>query len=588
MGKSDSKEKINKKNTVRRVLTLVKPHGMIVTFSLIMALVNVASSLYVPILIGKAIDNIISTKNVNFDVIVPVLMKVIVIILVGAAAQYMLSIMSNRLSFMIVKDLRTSVFEHLWKMPLRYIDSHPTGDIISRVITDADQFSDGMLMGFTQLFSGVATILGTLIFMLSLNVYITLVVVLVTPLSFFVAKYISTHTYSLFKQQSQIRGAQTAHLEESLSQVKVIRAYGQEACVEGTFNELNDNLRNVSLYAIFYSSLVNPCTRFVNSIVYALVAITGAMAVIYGSMSVGIWSCFLNYANQYTKPFNEITGVITELQGAFACAARIFEILDELEELPDKDNAIAIDDVHGNISIRNVDFSYTEDRPLIEDFNLDVKKGMRVAIVGPTGCGKTTFINLLMRFYDPVSGSIRLDGHDITDVTRDSLRASFGMVLQDTWLRNGTIADNIRIGKPGATMEEIVNAARQTHAHSFIRRMEKGYDTVITEDGGSLSAGQKQLLCITRIMLMLPPMLILDEATSNIDTMTEVKIQGAFMKLMEGKTSFIVAHRLSTIVSSDIILVMKEGKIVEQGKHEELLAQNGFYASLYNAGLGMA
>lgn len=581
----NNKASVSKKSTIIRILGLIKPHAFWIVFSVILALINVACALYVPIVIGKTIDSIISAGNVRLDIIVSSLTVVTITIIIGALAQYILSIFSNRLSYIIVADLRKSVFEHLWKLPIRYIDSHPAGDIISRVITDADQFADGMLMGFTQLFTGVATILGTLIYMMSLNAYIAIVVVLVTPLSFFVAKYISSHTYDLFKKQSVTRGEQTAIIEESLSQIKVIRAFGHENETQDIFNEANDRLEKVSLFAIFYSSLVNPSTRFVNSIVYALVALTGAFAVISGSMSVGIWSCFLNYANQYTKPFNEITGVITELQGAIACAARIFEVLDEIEESTDEGYK-ELEVTGGDINIKAVDFSYTDDKPLIENLNLNIKKGMKVAIVGPTGCGKTTFINLLMRFYDPQKGVINIDGNNINEVTRESLRESFGMVLQDTWLRNGTIADNIRMGKPDAPMDEVIRAAKETFAHSFIRRLDKGYDTIISEDGGSLSAGQKQLLCITRIMLTLPPMLILDEATSNIDTMTERKIQGAFLKLMEGKTSFIVAHRLSTIMNSDLIIVMKDGKVIEQGVHDELIKKDGFYAKLYKAGMG--
>lgn len=575
-----------KRTTAVRVLKMVRPYRVMILAQMMLALVNVACSLYVPILIGRAIDNIISVGNVRLDIIGSILIQALIIIGIGALAQYALSLLSNRMTYSIVKTLREDIFGHIWKLPLKYMDSHPAGDIISRVVADCDQLADGLLLGFTQLFSGVATILGTLCFMVYLNVYIAIVVVVVTPLSFFVAKFIATHTYDMFKKQSEIRGRQTSQIEETLSQVKVVRAYSVEEQVKKKFNDTNDELKKVSLMAVFYSSLTNPSTRFVNSIVYALVALTGAFTVINGGMTVGIWSCFLNYANQYTKPFNEITGVITELQGALACAQRVFEILDEDEEAPDAGNAIVYENVSGDVRIENVDFSYTEDVPLIENLSLDVKRGQRIAIVGPTGSGKTTLINLLMRFYDPVNGSIFLDDVNLKNATRDSLRESFGMVLQDTWLRNGTIAENICIGKPGATREEIVAAAKETHAHSFIRRLEKGYDTIISEEGDSLSAGQKQLLCITRIMLKLPPMLILDEATSSIDTMTELQIQNAFAKLMEGKTSFIVAHRLSTIVNSDLILVMRDGKVIEQGTHTELMNLHGFYAELFNTGIG--
>lgn len=575
---------MSKKETLKRILVLIKPHFTFATISLLLALVNVACSLYAPILIGRAIDNIIDSHNVNLEIIVRLLITVVVTVIIGAIAQYFVSYISNLLSSRIIRDLRKNVFEHIVRLPLGYIDSHPAGDIISRVITDADQFADGMLLGFTQLFSGLATILGTVFFMFYLNPIIAIVVVCVTPLSFFVARFISGRTYNMFKEQSAIRGKQTAQIEEALTQVKTIRAFGSEKSIIKDFEETNVDLGKVSLNATFYSSLTNPCTRFINSIVYALVALFGALNVIGGAMTVGVWSCFLNYANQYTKPFNEITGVITELQGSFACAARIFELLDEKMETPDAEDAIEMDNVKGNVEIEHVDFSYVPEKPLIKDFNLSVKRGQKIAIVGPTGCGKTTLINLLMRFYDPVSGCISVDGNEIKSVTRNSLRHNYGMVLQDTWLRAGTIADNIRIGKPDATMDEIVAAAKETHAHSFIRRLENGYDTEISEDGGALSAGQKQLLCITRIMLKLPPMLILDEATSNIDTRTEMKIQSAFLKLMEGKTSFIVAHRLATIAGSDCILVMKDGSIIEKGVHAELIKAGGFYSHLYNAG----
>jgi len=575
-----------KKETIRRILGLIKPYKFLSFLSLILALINVAASLYVPILIGRAIDLIIDRGRVDFDQIVSILLRVVIIIVAGALAQYFVSYISNVLSAKIVRDLRAEVFVHIINMPLKNLDNHNTGDIISRIITDADQFADGMLLGFTQFFTGIATILGTLIFMFSLSPSITLVVVFVTPLSFFVAKFISGHTYSMFKSQSAIRGSQTVQIEECLNQVKVIKAFNNEEEMINSFNATNKEMNKVSLMALFYSSLTNPSTRFINALCYALVALCGAFSVINGNMSVGVWSCFLSYATQYTKPFNEITGVITELQGALACAERIFEIIDEKVEKPDGENAVAIDRAKGDISIQDMAFSYTSDRPFIQEFNLEVKRGQRVAIVGPTGCGKTTLINLLMRFYDPEKGMITLDDNNISDITRKSLRSNYGMVLQDTWLRYGTIADNIRMGRPEATMDEVIEAAKKTHAHSFIRRLEKGYDTIITEDGGALSAGQKQLLCITRIMLLLPPMLILDEATSNIDTRTEIKIQNALLQLMEGKTSFIVAHRLSTIVNSDIIIVMKDGKIIEKGTHQELLLHNGFYSNLYKAGMG--
>lgn len=581
----DNTKNHGKLNTYSRIVGLVRPYRLLATLTIILAAVNVTCTLYAPIMIGRAIDHIIDKGNVDFTFIIPVLIKIIITVVIGALAQYFVSFISNKLAMNIVRDLRKSVFKHILRLPLKYIDSHPIGDIVSRVIADADQFADGMLMGFTQLFTGVATIIGTLAFMFYLQSFIAIVVVIVTPLSFFVAKYIASHTYNLFKDQSVIRGQQTSQIEEGLNLVKVIRAYGIEEDIKRDFDETNEKLSEVGLLALFYSSLTNPSTRFVNSVMYALVALTGALYVISGGMTVGVWSCFLSYATQYTKPFNEITSVITELQGAFACANRIFELLDEDEE-PRIIDAHEFIDVEGNISIKDIDFSYNKEVPLIENFSLEVKKGQKVAIVGPTGCGKTTFINLLMRFYDPDMGTISLDDINILDASKDSLRSSYGMVLQETWLRKGTIADNIRMGKPQASMEEIIAAAKETHAHSFIRRLPNGYDTVITEDGGALSAGQKQLLCISRIMLMMPPMLILDEATSNIDTRTELKIQDAFYKLMDGKTSFVVAHRLSTIIGSDVILVMNKGKIVEQGTHSQLLELGGFYAGLYNAGLG--
>ena len=552
------------------------------TATILLAVISVALTLYVPILIGAAIDLIVY-RQVDFAGISIFIIRVIFVSVIVALAQWLMNVINNRMAYLVVRDIRNEAFEKLEILPLSYLDAQSQGGIVSRIIADVDQFADGLLMGFTQLFTGVVTILGTLAFMLSMNVKITLVVVLVTPLSLFVARFIANKTFLMFREQSEIRGEQTALIDEMIGNVKVVKAFSHEEQVLERFDEMNGKLQKASLRAIFFSSLTNPSTRFVNSIVYAGVALTGAAAVLNGGMTVGILSCFLSYANQYTKPFNEISGVVTELQNAIACAARIFELIDEKPQKPDDEAAGILNEAEGSVVCEQVDFSYTKDKPLIENLNVMVKPGEKVAIVGPTGCGKTTIINLLMRFYDVDHGSISVDGTDIRKITRNSLRTSYGMVLQDTWLRSGTIRDNIIMGRPEATEEEIIAAAKEAYAHSFIRRLPQGYDTVIGEDGGMLSQGQKQLLCITRVMLCLPPMLILDEATSSIDTRTEMKIQSAFNKLMEGKTSFIVAHRLSTIQNADIILVMKDGKIIEQGSHEELLARAGFYAQLYNS-----
>ena len=548
-----------------------------------MATITVASSLYVPILVGNAIDYIIGPSNVNFRLIAQILAEIGVVIGITALSQWIMNICNNKITYHVTRDIRDEAIEKIEHLPLKYIDGHSYGDIVSRVIADVDQFADGLLMGFTQFFSGVMTILGTLGFMLSINVKITLVVVLITPVSFFVASFIAKRTYKMFKLQSETRGEQTALIDEMIGGQKVVSAYCHEEEAVRQFDEINDRLQKYSLNAIFFSSITNPSTRFVNSLVYAGVAVTGAISAIYGRLTVGQLSCFLSYANQYTKPFNEISGVVTELQNAIACASRVFELIEEEPEAAESSNAVNLENVDGRVDLNDVEFSYVPDKKLIEDFNLHVKKGQKIAIVGPTGCGKTTIINLLMRFYDVNSGSIDVSGVDIRELTRRSLRAGYGMVLQDTWLKSGTIRDNIIMGKPDATDEEIIEAAKAAHSHGFIKRLPNGYDTVIGEDGGSLSQGQKQLLCITRVMLCHPPMLILDEATSSIDTRTEIKIQNAFNKLMEGRTSFIVAHRLSTIQSADVILVMKDGHIIEQGNHEELLAKNGFYKKLYES-----
>lgn len=569
--------------TVKKVIIGIKKYWVFLILSIIMATITVASSLYVPILVGNAIDYIIGPSNVNFRLIAQILAEIGVVIGITALSQWIMNICNNKITYHVTRDIRDEAIEKIEHLPLKYIDGHSYGEIVSRVIADVDQFADGLLMGFTQFFSGVMTILGTLGFMLSINVKITLVVVLITPVSFFVASFIAKRTYKMFKLQSETRGEQTALIDEMIGGQKVVSAYCHEEEAVRQFDEINDRLQKYSLNAIFFSSITNPSTRFVNSLVYAGVAVTGAISAIYGRLTVGQLSCFLSYANQYTKPFNEISGVVTELQNAIACASRVFELIEEEPEAAESSNAVNLENVDGRVDLNDVEFSYVPDKKLIEDFNLHVKKGQKIAIVGPTGCGKTTIINLLMRFYDVNSGSIDVSGVDIRELTRRSLRAGYGMVLQDTWLKSGTIRENIIMGRPDATEEEIIEAAKAAHSHGFIKRLPNGYDTVIGEDGGSLSQGQKQLLCITRVMLCHPPMLILDEATSSIDTRTEIKIQNAFNKLMEGRTSFIVAHRLSTIQSADVILVMKDGHIIEQGNHEELLAKNGFYKKLYES-----
>ena len=569
--------------TVKKVIIRIKKYWVFLILSIIMATITVATSLYVPILVGNAIDYIIGPSNVNFRLIAQILAEIGVVIGITALSQWIMNICNNKITYHVTRDIRDEAIEKIEHLPLKYIDGHSYGEIVSRVIADVDQFADGLLMGFTQFFSGVMTILGTLGFMLSINVKITLVVVLITPVSFFVASFIAKRTYKMFKLQSETRGEQTALIDEMIGGQKVVSAYCHEEEAVRQFDEINDRLQKYSLNAIFFSSITNPSTRFVNSLVYAGVAVTGAISAIYGRLTVGQLSCFLSYANQYTKPFNEISGVVTELQNAIACASRVFELIEEEPEAAESNNAVNLENVDGRVDLNDVEFSYVPDKKLIEDFNLHVKKGQKIAIVGPTGCGKTTIINLLMRFYDVNSGSIDVSGVDIRELTRRSLRAGYGMVLQDTWLKSGTIRENIIMGRPDATDEEIIEAAKAAHSHGFIKRLPNGYDTVIGEDGGSLSQGQKQLLCITRVMLCHPPMLILDEATSSIDTRTEIKIQNAFNKLMEGRTSFIVAHRLSTIQSADVILVMKDGHIIEQGNHEELLAKNGFYKKLYES-----
>lgn len=571
------------RDTFRKVLKRIKKYWFIILLSIVFAAVSVAGTLYIPVITGAAIDQIIDKGNVNFELVIGLIKRILVVMAITAIAQWIMNICNNKITYRVVRDIRADAIRKIEVLPLKYVDVKSSGEIVSRVIADVDQFADGLLMGFTQLFTGVITILGTLAFMLHVNVKITLVVVLITPVSLFVASFIARKTYSMFKLQSETRGEQTAFVDEMIGNQKVVQAFGHEDEALDTFSEINNRLGKCSLRAIFFSSLTNPCTRFVNSLVYTGVGITGAFSVINGALSVGQLSCFLSYANQYTKPFNEISGVVTELQNALACAARIFELIEEDPEIPEPANAIVLSDVDGNVALEQVDFSYVSDKKLIQDLNLNVKQGKRVAIVGPTGCGKTTVINLLMRFYDVDSGAIKVSGKDIRDVTRKSLRASYGMVLQETWLKSGTIRDNIVMGKPDATDEEVMEAAKASHAHSFIKRLPNGYDTVITEDGGNLSQGQKQLLCITRVMLCLPPILILDEATSSIDTRTELKIQEAFARMMKGRTSFIVAHRLSTIREADIILVMKDGNIIEQGNHETLIKQNGFYANLYNS-----
>ncbi|WP_312107521.1 ABC transporter ATP-binding protein [Lachnoclostridium sp.] len=564
------------------VLRYVKRYWVFLSFSLILALITVGLTLYVPIEIGKAIDEIVY-GSVNFPVIRDILLRIVIIVGITAVAQWFMSILNNKVTYEVVRDIRKEAFEKIEVLPLKYLDSHPSGEIVSRMIADVEQFADGLLMGFTQVFTGIMTIIGTLVFMLRLNIGITFVVVLLTPISLFVANFIAKKTYAMFQAQSKTRGEQTALIDEMLGNEKVVKAYHQEEEVIKHFDEINERLAKYSLRAIFYSSITNPATRFVNGLVYAGVGFTGAFAAMNGIMTVGALSSFLSYSNQYTKPFNEISGVITEIQNAIACAARIFELLEEPVEIPDSKDAVVLNDVKGNVECNEVDFSYDKTKKLIENLNLKIHPGQKIAIVGPTGCGKTTIINLLMRFYEVDHGSILIEGEDIRNITRNSLRGSYGMVLQETWLKSGTILENLKIGKEDATREEVINAAKEAHAHSFIKRLPNGYDTVIGEDGGMLSGGQKQLLCITRVMLSLPPILILDEATSSIDTRTEVKIQSAFQKLMQGRTTFIVAHRLSTIQNADVILVMKNGNIIEQGNHEELLAKKGFYKELYES-----
>ena len=574
---------MKQKDTIIKVLKYVKGYRGYLVLSIILAVISVALTLYIPVLIGQAVDCIVGVGNVDFKKIIPILITAGIVALATALAQWIMNTCNNKITYHISRDIRNQAIEKIERLPLNYLDTHPSGDTVSRVISDVDQLSDGLLMGFTQLFTGVVTIIGTLVFMLFVNWVITLVVVLVTPLSLFVAKFIASKTYNLFKTQSEIRGKQTAFIEEMIENQKVVQAYNHQDENEEKFDEINSQLQKSSLRAIFFSSLTNPCTRFVNNLVYAGVALTGALMVVWGNITVGSLTCFLSYANQYTKPFNEISGVVTELQNALACAGRVFELLEEDVEVPDKENPVVLKDVQGNINLENVCFSYIKERKLIENLNLSVKQGQRVAIVGPTGCGKTTLINLLMRFYDTVSGDIKVDGYEIKDITRKSLRQNYGMVLQETWLKAGTIRDNITMGKPNATDEEVITAAKKSHAHSFIKRLPQGYNTIIGEDGGGLSQGQKQLLCITRIMLCSPPMLILDEATSSIDTRTEMKIQQAFSQLMQGRTSFIVAHRLSTVKTADILLVMKDGNIIEQGTHSQLMEKGGFYSNLYNS-----
>ena len=571
-----------RKATLNRVLHKIRPYSAFVVCSLLVAAVSVAAQLYIPILCGDAIDKMLGKGNVDLAGVLRIAVSILVVAAVAALAQWLLSVCNNRITFSVSRDLRNEALRKIQTLPLSYLDGHPSGDIVSRMVADVDTFADGLLMGFTQLFSGILTIFGTLLFMLRENVPITLVVVCITPLSLVVAGFLAKRSYGYFQSQSTVRGKQTALVNEMIEGQKVVQAFGHEAESLAAFDEVNGQLQDVSLKAIFFSSLTNPATRFVNNVVYAGVGLVGALYAVRGGITIGQLSVFLSYANQYTKPFNEISGVVTELQNALACAARVFELLDAEDQVPEAENAAALQP-DGHVQLQDVSFRYLPDRPLIEGLSLDVQPGQRIAIVGPTGCGKTTLINLLMRFYDVNGGSIKVSGTDIRDVTRASLRGSYGMVLQDTWLRAGTVRENIAYGKPDATMDEVIAAAKAAHAHSFIRRLPDGYDTVIAEDGGNISQGQKQLLCIARVMLCLPPMLILDEATSSIDTRTEVRIQKAFARMMQGRTSFIVAHRLSTIREADVILVMKDGHIVEQGSHDQLLAQGGFYAKLYNS-----
>lgn len=575
--------KEGKKGTLMKVLRYIRPYMHYVILSLLFAALSVILTLYAPILLGEAIDCIVGKGNVDFGEIFLILEKTACVIIVTGIAQWLMNLCNNQITYGVVKDIRLKAFKKLENLPLSYVDSHASGDTISRIITDVEQFSDGLLMGFSQFFTGAVTILATLLFMLSIDVKISLVVVLITPLSFFVAGFIAKRTYMMFKKQSETRAKMTSLVNEIVGNQKVVQAFGYGRRASKRFDEINDTLKGYSLRAIFFSSITNPSTRFVNNLVYMGVGITGALSAITGAISVGQLSCFLTYANQYTKPFNEISGVVTELQNAFACAKRVFDFMEEEPETPDDADAVVLKEVEGNLSLCNVSFSYKKETPLLKDLNLEVKPGQKIAIVGPTGCGKTTLINLLMRFYDVNQGEIRMEGIDIRRLTRKSLRENYGMVLQETWLKSATIAENIAYGKPDATMEEIMVAAKEAHAHSFIMRMPEGYDTMISEEGGSLSQGQKQLLCIARVMLRLPPVLILDEATSSIDTRTEIQVQKAFEKLMEGRTSFIVAHRLSTIRTADRILVMKDGNIIEQGTHDELLSQGGFYKNLYES-----
>ena len=579
----NNKKKVNQGATLKKVFERLGKYRIFLIFSILLATVSVALTLYIPKLTGHAVDFIVSRGNVDFPGVLRVMVQIGICTLVTALAQWLMNVCNNKMTYQIVRDIRNEAFHKIEILPLKYIDGHASGEVVSRVIADVDQFSDGLLMGFTQLFTGVATILGTFCFMLSVNVKITVVVVLITPLSFFVANFIAKRTFSMFKIQSETRGEQTGLIDEMIGNQKVVQVFGRGEDVTERFDEINERLNRASLRATFFSSITNPSTRFINSLVYTGVGITGAFAVVRGSLTVGQLSSFLSYANQYTKPFNEISGVVTEFQNAIACAQRVFELIEEEPQIPEPEQAVVLKDIDGNVKIEDVSFSYVPEQKLIEDFNLDVKPGQKIAIVGPTGCGKTTLINLLMRFYDVTGGQIKVENIDIREVTRKSLRAGYGMVLQDTWLKTGTIRENITMGRPDATEEEIIEAAKASHIHSYISRLPKGYDTWITEDGGGLSQGQKQLLCIARVMLCRPPMLILDEATSSIDTRTELKIQQAFAKLMEGRTTFIVAHRLSTIREADVILVMKDGKVIEQGNHESLLEQGGFYRHLYES-----
>lgn len=579
----NNKKKVNQGATLKKVFERLGKYRIFLIFSILLATVSVALTLYIPKLTGHAVDFIVSRGNVDFPGVLRVMVQIGICTLVTALAQWLMNVCNNKMTYQIVRDIRNEAFHKIEILPLKYIDGHAYGEVVSRVIADVDQFSDGLLMGFTQLFTGVATILGTFCFMLSVNVKITVVVVLITPLSFFVANFIAKRTFSMFKIQSETRGEQTGLIDEMIGNQKVVQVFGRGEDVTERFDEINERLNRASLRATFFSSITNPSTRFINSLVYTGVGITGAFAVVRGSLTVGQLSSFLSYANQYTKPFNEISGVVTEFQNAIACAQRVFELIEEEPQIPEPEQAVVLKDIDGNVKIEDVSFSYVPEQKLIEDFNLDVKPGQKIAIVGPTGCGKTTLINLLMRFYDVTGGQIKVENIDIREVTRKSLRAGYGMVLQDTWLKTGTIRENITMGRPDATEEEIIEAAKASHIHSYISRLPKGYDTWITEDGGGLSQGQKQLLCIARVMLCRPPMLILDEATSSIDTRTELKIQQAFDKLMEGRTTFIVAHRLSTIREADVILVMKDGKVIEQGNHESLLEQGGFYRHLYES-----